>query len=570
MLAFAALAGAICLILMVRSPSAPKVSVGRGPHLTAPSLGPSSSPGVLTFDRAQSAALFIGVRRFTQEHTLDVQYAADDAVDLAYAFSLGRPALVVPSRVVIALSGQPQKEVSKQHLAALRREGAQVRKATSADILSSLQQQTALTGTGGILIVAIATHGFAKDGVPYILGSSSMFRYPETALPLPRLFEIAAASEAPRSLFLVDACRERMTDEARAGASAETAAPLITRMKHINGQVVFYAAAGGGYAYDGDGNGVFTKAVLDGLDCHAATSRGVVTAETLHRFVERTVLRWIREHHNPGLGAATQVSMDGATRNMPLCSCIGPPPPPPPADVDHATSNGTIIRAFGSDGSPLWSRAMNEAITSVRVTDLDGDGSHDVLLTTAHGMHLFDRAGRNVWSVTGKMTLQTLAIDHLVRHDPTLQIAAAWNDHPESRFVISTYNAAGKLLSTYNHRGNAQHMAIDRPTSHHNRMIIVSGTSDAGASFGTRKPPALLVMLNSKAELSWEGMLLPPTERLISLQTASRDKYSRDITLSTNDGETMHLDFDGNTLERTSTRLKLQLLPRKAHHRESS
>ena len=144
-----------------------------------------------------------------------------------------------------------------------------------------------------LLIVSIATHGFIKDGVPYILGSNSLFQYPETALPTPKLFDIASTAEARRSLFFIDACRERITGDARAGASPATAAPLISRMGRVNGQVVFAAAAAGGYAYDDDGNGVFTKAVLEGLSCKAALVRGAVTAGTLDTFVERSVRAWI-------------------------------------------------------------------------------------------------------------------------------------------------------------------------------------------------------------------------------------------------------------------------------------
>ena len=74
------------------------------------------------FDREQSAALFVGVRRFTRDSTLaPVRFAVDDAVDLAYAFALDpNVALVPPHRVVLALSGQPEKAESKKRLEELK------------------------------------------------------------------------------------------------------------------------------------------------------------------------------------------------------------------------------------------------------------------------------------------------------------------------------------------------------------------------------------------------------------------------------------------------------------------
>lgn len=558
-LAIAVIAAAIGAMLAARWPLALRPASARGVHLLS---APSPEPRI--FDPAQSAAFFLGVRHFTNEDTLDVDYAADDAVDLAYAFALGRVALVRPSRVVIALSGRPQKDESKKHLEELVRAGARVEKASPSDILMLLQRQAALAGREGMFILSIATHGFTRDGVPYILGSTSLFRYPETALPLPKLFEIVATSEAPRSLLLIDACRERITDDARAGASPDTAAPVIDRMKRIHGQVVLYAAAAGGYAYDGDGNGVFTKAVLDGLHCQATPVRGTVTVKTLQQFVERTVRRWIRAHGKANVAAATQVSMDGDSGNMPLCTCAGPPPPPPPADVARATHDGSTVTAYAADGMPLWSRKLGERIARVEVADLHADGSHEVIVGAAHGIHVFDRAGTNTWSATAAMALHMFVIDHLLRHDPSLQIAVAWNDERVSRSVISTYNADGERLAAYNHHGRVQRVAIDRPTSRHNRRIIAIGTDENSGA-----PVAALLMLSNNAELLWKGVVVPATERLVGLDIANHDKYSREIILSTKAGETIHLDFDGTTLESSSGRLKLQIVPRNTPGRSS-
>jgi hypothetical protein len=548
----------VAAIVFVAVPRPPVPGTTRGVRL----LHEPDAPEPRSFDPQQSAALFVGVRKFTRdENTLEVPYAADDAVDLAYMFALDhRIALVSPSRVVIALSGRPQKEESKRRLDALQQAGARVEKAGPSDILMLLQRQAALASRDGLLIVSIATHGFVRDGVPYILGSTSLFQYPETALPTPKLFDIASASGARRSLFFIDACRERLSEGARGGASAATAAPLISRMGHVNGQVVFYAAAAGGYAYDDDGNGVFTKAVLEGLSCKAAFVRGAVTVETLRTFVERYVRTWIRQHHDPGIAAATQISTDGDSKNMPLCLCVGPPPQPPQGDVVRATHEGANVSAFGSDGGRLWSRAVSGDVSRVEVADLRGDGNHEVIVATNASIQVLDRAGANLWSANEYGKLETFVIDHLLRHDPTLQITGVWNDDRESH--VSTYDAAGGHLSTFSLHGRLQRIAIDRPTSRHNFRIIATGTDDdAGAILGIHQPLATVLVIDTKSKLLWKGVLLPADERVARFEVEPRDKYSRDITLWTTEGHKIRLDFDGNVLVNSSHRVTLKILP---------
>lgn len=560
------LAAVVVVILLIAVPRPSIPGTTRGVRL----LQATEPPEPRIFDPGQSAALFIGIRKFTRDdNTQEVPYAADDAVDLAYMFALDRRiALVTPSRVVIALSGRPQKEESKRRLEELQQAGATIEKATPSDILILLQRQAALAGEEGLLIVSIATHGFVRDGVPYILGATSLFQYPETALPTPKLFDIASASGARRSLFFIDACRERI-EGARGGPSSATAAPLISRMGRVNGQVVFYAAAAGGYAYDDDGNGVFTKAVLEGLNCKAAFARGAVTVETLRTYVERYVRSWIRQHHATAVAAATQIDTDGDSKNMPLCMCIGPPPTPPPGDVVRATNDGATLSAIGGDGRLLWSRSVNGSISRIEVADLGGDGNHEVVVSTKSSIQVFDRTGANVWTATERGHLETFLIDHLLRHDPTLQITAVWNDERESH--VSTYAANGSRLSTFDHRGRLQHIAIDRPTTRHNHRIIATGTDDeSGALLGIDRPLATVLVLDVNSKLLWKGVLLPAAERVARFKVVSHDKYSRDITLSTTEGHELDLDFDGNVLATSSRQVTLKVMPRHTRHARAS
>jgi hypothetical protein len=173
---------------------------------------------------------------------------------------------------------------------------------------------------------------------------------------------------------------------------------------------------------------------------------------------------------------------------------------------------------------------------------------------------VFDRAGANLWSTDENGKLETFAIDHLLRHDPTLQITGVWNDPRESR--VSTYDAGGGHLSTFTLHGRLQRIAIDRPTTRHNFRIIATGTDDdAGASLGIHQPLATVVVMDTKSKLLWKGVLLPPRERVARLEVERHDKYSRDITLWTADGHKICLDFDGNVLPNSSRHVTLKILP---------
>ncbi|HEX7807542.1 MAG TPA: hypothetical protein VF608_02415, partial [Thermoanaerobaculia bacterium] len=84
------------------------------------------------FDRHDSAGLFVGVSKFRDKDMYGVRYAVDDAVDLAYMFSMDRRLhLIPPQRVVLALSGVPVKDKSKERLKELKEAGAKEVTATA-------------------------------------------------------------------------------------------------------------------------------------------------------------------------------------------------------------------------------------------------------------------------------------------------------------------------------------------------------------------------------------------------------------------------------------------------------
>jgi hypothetical protein len=277
----------------------------------------------------ESAALFVGVRYFPYDPRLtEVKYAVDDAVDLAYVLAVdGETHLVPPERVVLALSGQPQKPKSQQNLDALISAGASVHTAGQSDILTLLESQSRAVGRNGILIVAFATHGISEDGTQYLLTAESLVQHRETAIAESKVRDIITRAGVPRSIILLDACRQNLTSDRAGVPDPRSAAAALRRvMGDVNGQVVFSAAAAGEYAYDDDvrRNGVFTAAVIDGLRCGASTdSRGFVTVETLSSYVEERVLSWVQKHRDPTVRRATQLQFEGRAKSMPLATCDG-------------------------------------------------------------------------------------------------------------------------------------------------------------------------------------------------------------------------------------------------------
>jgi hypothetical protein len=280
-----------------------------------------------TIDPKKSAALFVGVRDFPWDKTLaSVPYAVDDAVDLAYELTMQQhPFLVDPQRVVLALSGTPQKTESQEKLKKLLAAGAERHNATTEDIIDLLESQSRSVGLDGILIAAFATHGVSDDGIQYLLtASSTLGHYHSNGLTDSGIRDIV--SRVPRSLIFIDACRERLLKDRRSGdVDPRSVAAFVHVFNKITGQVVFSAAPGGGYAYDDEErrNGVFTATVIEGLHCGArANASGFITVDALHSYVESHVLAWLQMHKNRDAKMATQWTSEGNSKELPLSICV--------------------------------------------------------------------------------------------------------------------------------------------------------------------------------------------------------------------------------------------------------
>jgi hypothetical protein len=465
------------------------------------------------FDPAQSTALFVGISKFHEDHTLaDVRYAVDDAVDLAYAFTLGCGfPLVRPARVVLAITGQPRKEESKLRLQELLRAGATLANADQADVRKLLRGQAGLAGANGLFIVSFATHGFSRDGEHYLLSASSTFDDAGTTLSAASIFDDAGSSAA-RSLIFVDACRERVHDDSRAvGPEPKSAAPLVSAMRKIAGQVVFYAAPAGGYAFDDEKrrNGVFTAAVIEALSCGTATKRDILTVEKLSVYVEKSVLAWVRKHRDRSARKATQLNTEGSTRSMPVAVCGTPPPPPAPA-LSRVAFDGDVLTAYGDPGKSLWQQRVVGRIRTVRVGEL------------------FRKRRRQVVVVS---------------------------DDERGDSLISAFEQNGTLLFAYHYPGRVDDLTIAQRTSHYDPKIIVTATSAQFApALHVAGPVVTVFILDPKrtAETGrplWHGAILPAPQTIAHLRITDYDgDHQQDIALSTSTGSILHLEFDGTVI----------------------
>jgi hypothetical protein len=274
-----------------------------------------------------SVALFVGIREFDKDLTLTkVRYAVDDAIDLAHAFSFNRNTrLVDPKRVILALNGEPQNPESARYLKDLIAAGAAVKSANHTDILMHLENQARAVGQNGILIVGFATHGVNDDGIQHLLAADSLLQHLGTTISEVDVREIVSRARVRRAFILLDACRRQLTSDTRSGQpDPRSAAAMMRKLANIEGTVVFAAAAAGNYAYDDDvrRNGVFSAAVIDGLQCAAPTDdNGFVTVDTLSTYVDNHVLQWLRKHQRHEGSRATQLFCEGKSKTMPLSAC---------------------------------------------------------------------------------------------------------------------------------------------------------------------------------------------------------------------------------------------------------
>jgi hypothetical protein len=541
------------------------VSLGRGVRLLDT---PAANELPAVFDREQSAALFVGVREFPNDPALgEVRYAVDDAIDLAWVFALDpRVGLVTPERVVLAIEGKPQKRKSEERLRQLIARGAVVKKAGKNEIETLLARQASATGSGGVLIVGFATHGFSSDGASYVLASSSVYEQRGTSLPTAKILDIA--KDAPRSIVFFDACRERQGTRA-----APLPPPFIEGLTETAGQVVFTVS--GEYAYENSAarNGAFTAAVIDGLQCKAdRDARGFVTVDTLADYAEHRLVGWLRRYRDPFTRNAIRLTTDGESDSMPLASCSLPPRifTVSPARVEFDEKS---ITAFDSKGLQLWVHPVNGHVAEARVADLDGDRANEVVASVDGKLAVLRPTGQAWWTGdtdtphnyagAGHLVVSKFVIGDLYRKRRRQIVALSMDETGAPSSRLSIFDGDGSVLGGYFHPGRLLDVAIGRATSHHAPKIIVTGVTDALDATVTFCGKCSSVFLLDPKDVEgeappyrgklgfgtqvWYGYLQASSIERLEIIDRNNDG-KRDIFIAVPNGG-VSLDFDGKIIE---------------------
>jgi len=542
------------------------------------------------FDRAQSTGLFVGIRSFTHDADLaEVPYAVDDAIDLAFQFALESTSrLVEPGRVKLALSGEPQKPESRQRLDALLAAGATRQPAGQTDVLRLLQEQAREVGPDGALIVAFATHGFSnEDGIHYLAASDTLLEFPETALLTSKVLDLLSRSKASRRLAFFDACRERLTRNSRSVAGdLRSAMPqrLAEAIARSRGQVIFFAARAGGYAFDDPArrNGLFTGAVIDALRCAAETdARGIVTVDTLATFVDQKIRDHLRSWNHPDADAGIEVNLGGPAKTLPLAVCgkqLTPVEQPVLARV-----TGSFFNVFDETGVRLWGKEVSGRIKGVEVTDLDGDGGNEVVVGVGGGgedtgkILAFDHTGKRLWVAdttagfnydgghSDRLAINALAVDDLFRTGRQQIVALSVDAAGWYQSRLTVWDEAGRLLSSYWHPGHLHKLAVGSRTADERSRIFVGGiNNDLRGLLGTEQSVGVVFSVDprhvegeappyaghsQRGSHLWYGVLLPEGQSVQRLEIVDRDRDGEsELSVWTSTGHVYYLAFDGQLL----------------------
>lgn len=299
------------------------------------------------FDPAASRGLFVGISDFSVEGIAEapsesfspIPYAVDDAIDLAYLFSLHLK-LIEPQGVTLCLSGEPKKERTRAYLEQLKKAGSALKPPQRNSIFTALSQLSQETRPEGVLVVSFATHGFSIRGSDYLVTSdSTVSSVAVTGLEVAHIIDEVSEANARRRVVFLDACREKLRLESgrRAGGVDPDSAmgqAFSRAISDASGMVVMAAARLGGYAYDDDErkNGVFTASILEGLSGQAsADGRGFLTPANLGGYVNSRVCEWARLNRRvPDERCGITFEVEGPAADMPLA--VDPSTFKPPAE----------------------------------------------------------------------------------------------------------------------------------------------------------------------------------------------------------------------------------------------
>jgi len=333
----------------------------------------------LPFDPADSVGLFVGVRTFEldgkpSQILSDIPYAVDDAVDLAFAFSMELH-LIPPCGVTLCLGGQPQKVESSKRLEQLIGAGAHESPATYMVLRNQVRRLGSAGGPKGLLVLSLATHGVSIAGIDCLLAQDSPTADPGETLQVTWLRDMTAAAVAPRRILFLDTCRRKVKLDRGFDDASRLSPSFSEALGGIEGSVTLFASPAGGYSYDDrtKRNGVFTGALLEALAGAAEPdAHGLITLGAVARHANSSVIAWIRQNVEAN-ETPTGIDFDGPLNllELPLAERLQPPAAAPdarpePATVPPAAPAGSRLLVAARQGRmELWDVAAGERLASL-------------------------------------------------------------------------------------------------------------------------------------------------------------------------------------------------------------
>jgi uncharacterized caspase-like protein len=259
--------------LLLRAAFAVLLVCSASPFLIAqsPLKEPAALPDPSPFLAEKKLAIIVGISDYPAESNFPkLEFAAKDAQDLASA---------------LQKQGYQTQLLTDQH--AMR---VSIRKALehARDVLNQGQVDDKGHGT---LLFAFSGHGGQKGNSlgsgQYLVTYDSAADDPEPGYPLKEIAKLLTDSGAAHRMMFIDACRDTT------GSSSKGAPVLASFREYLQaeGMKVFFSTAPGTQSFEDreSHNGYFTRYLLEGLAGKAATSDGLVTFDSLAKWVTRSM-----------------------------------------------------------------------------------------------------------------------------------------------------------------------------------------------------------------------------------------------------------------------------------------
>ncbi|MCC5828725.1 MAG: caspase family protein [Phycisphaeraceae bacterium] len=270
-------------------------------------------------------ALLVGVSRYSDPDITDLNFAANDALDIGTCL---RERCGFDEVQILATGGQLEPDLN--------------------NVVDALHNLAPRLSTDDLLLFFFAGHGIQTDQESYLLTSNSRIRMPQlTSVPSSVLANCLSAIPCRDRVLIFDACR----NNPRAGRGDEDnvltnefSRDIMTVAEtavgeHVPTTFVLFSCRTGERAYEWPyvRHGAFSHYLIEGLRGDARDDQGRITIHSLGTYVQDRVPQWAQANRTP-LPQVPWVQQQGALRDIVLV--VGQPPPAPvQAPIAEAGNN---------------------------------------------------------------------------------------------------------------------------------------------------------------------------------------------------------------------------------------